>query len=211
MPLRMSVRPTASHTRTRSEPGSSSRQRRDHSRRQSRRHRSRYPHTGVASEFDLDRGLRQYGDAITSRRHQHLRKAIRRGPKIPPPDQTRRHVGLTRHLAHYRTGPECRRHNRLLLLDAPPPTPLWTSQYLDACHRTVSCIGANTGVAPLRNHTTSNPQMKGALRRRGTKRLGVSRKSLPPRKRGTRWDQVLFVLVAYRLLAPGSEWRLHRK
>jgi hypothetical protein len=37
-----------------------------------------------------------------------------------------------------------------------------------------------------------------------TKRLGVSRK-------GTRWDQVLFVLVAYRLLAPGSEWRLHRE
>jgi hypothetical protein len=36
------------------------------------------------------------------------------------------------------------------------------------------------------------------------KRLGVSRK-------GTRWDKVLFVLVAYRLLAPGSEWRLHRE
>jgi hypothetical protein len=26
-----------------------------------------------------------------------------------------------------------------------------------------------------------------------------------------RWDQILFVRVAYRLLAPGSEWRLHRK
>src|ERR1700687_1195654 len=37
-----------------------------------------------------------------------------------------------------------------------------------------------------------------------SKRLGVSRK-------GTRWGQVLFVLVAYRLLAPGSEWRLHRE
>src|SRR5258708_32522135 len=35
-------------------------------------------------------------------------------------------------------------------------------------------------------------------------RLGMSRK-------GTRWDQVLFVLVAYRLLAPGSEWRLRRE
>jgi transposase len=32
---------------------------------------------------------------------------------------------------------------------------------------------------------------------------------LPSRKR-TRWDQVLLVLVAYRLLSPGSEWRLHR-
>ncbi len=37
-----------------------------------------------------------------------------------------------------------------------------------------------------------------------SKRLGVSRK-------GTHWDRVLFVLVAYRLLAPGSEWRLHRE
>ena len=35
-------------------------------------------------------------------------------------------------------------------------------------------------------------------------RLAASRK-------GTRWDAVLFVLVAYRLLAPGSEWRLHRQ
>jgi transposase len=30
-------------------------------------------------------------------------------------------------------------------------------------------------------------------------------------RKGTRWDEVLFVLVAYRLLAPGSEWRLHRE
>jgi len=30
-------------------------------------------------------------------------------------------------------------------------------------------------------------------------------------RKGTHWDQVLFVLVAYRLLAPGSEWRLHRE
>jgi hypothetical protein len=46
------------------------------------------------------------------------------------------------------------------------------------------------------------------------KRLGSSRK-------GTRWDQVLLVLAAYRLLAPrvkpvgwrptGSEWQLHRE
>ena len=33
---------------------------------------------------------------------------------------------------------------------------------------------------------------------------------LPANRKGTRWDQELFVLVAYRLLAPGSEWRLHR-
>src|SRR5271165_3313859 len=37
-----------------------------------------------------------------------------------------------------------------------------------------------------------------------SERLAASRK-------GTRWDQILIVLVAYRLLAPGSEWRLHRE
>src|SRR6202048_342927 len=34
---------------------------------------------------------------------------------------------------------------------------------------------------------------------------------LSRRRKGTRWDQVLLVLVAYRLIAPGSEWRLHRE
>jgi hypothetical protein len=29
-------------------------------------------------------------------------------------------------------------------------------------------------------------------------------------RKGTRFDQVLLVLVVYRLLSPGSEWRLHR-
>jgi hypothetical protein len=34
---------------------------------------------------------------------------------------------------------------------------------------------------------------------------------LSPSRKGTRWDQVLVVLVAYRLITPGSEWRLHRQ
>ena len=34
---------------------------------------------------------------------------------------------------------------------------------------------------------------------------------LPLSRKGTRWDQVLTVLVVYRLLSPGSEWRLHRE
>ena len=34
---------------------------------------------------------------------------------------------------------------------------------------------------------------------------------LAPSRKGTRWDRVLFVLAAYRLIAPGSEWRLHRQ
>lgn len=44
-------------------------------------------------------------------------------------------------------------------------------------------------------------------------RLGLAEfwaQRLPSSRKGTRWDQVLLVLVAYRLLSPGSEWRLHR-
>lgn len=33
---------------------------------------------------------------------------------------------------------------------------------------------------------------------------------LPPSREGTLWAQVLQTLVAYRLIDPGSEWRLHR-
>jgi transposase len=43
-----------------------------------------------------------------------------------------------------------------------------------------------------------------ALDRFWAERLDASRKR-------TRWHQVLLLLVAYRLLAPGSEWRLHRQ
>jgi transposase len=34
---------------------------------------------------------------------------------------------------------------------------------------------------------------------------------LPPIRKGTRWDEVLQILVVYGLLSPGSEWRLHRE
>ena len=34
---------------------------------------------------------------------------------------------------------------------------------------------------------------------------------LPPSRQGTRWLNVLKTLVAYRLVDPGSEWRLHRQ
>jgi hypothetical protein len=34
---------------------------------------------------------------------------------------------------------------------------------------------------------------------------------LPPSRKGTRWDQILQVLATYRLIAPGSEWKLHRE
>jgi hypothetical protein len=44
--------------------------------------------------------------------------------------------------------------------------------------------------------------------------LGLDRfwaERLPPGRKGTRWDLILQTLVAYRLIAPGSEWRLHRE
>lgn len=34
---------------------------------------------------------------------------------------------------------------------------------------------------------------------------------LPINRKGTRWDQILQVLLSYRLIAPGSEWKLHRE
>jgi hypothetical protein len=34
---------------------------------------------------------------------------------------------------------------------------------------------------------------------------------LAPSRKGTRWDLMLQTLVCYRLLDPGSEWRLHRQ
>ena len=36
------------------------------------------------------------------------------------------------------------------------------------------------------------------------------RDRLPPSREGTRWDLVLQTLALYRLIDPGSEWRLHR-
>ena len=39
---------------------------------------------------------------------------------------------------------------------------------------------------------------------------GFWRERLRASRKGTRFDQVLLVLVVYRLLSPGSEWRLHR-
>jgi hypothetical protein len=37
------------------------------------------------------------------------------------------------------------------------------------------------------------------------------REKLPPSREGTRWDLVATTLAVYRLLDPGSEWRLHRE
>ena len=46
------------------------------------------------------------------------------------------------------------------------------------------------------------------------KQLGLDTfwlEKLPPGRQGARWDQILQTLVLYRLIDPGSEWRLHRQ
>jgi transposase len=40
---------------------------------------------------------------------------------------------------------------------------------------------------------------------------GFFAERLPPGRKGTRWDLVLQTLCTYRLIDPGSEWRLHRQ
>jgi len=40
---------------------------------------------------------------------------------------------------------------------------------------------------------------------------GFWAQKLPPNRKGTRWDLVLQTLITYRLLDPGSEWKLHRQ
>ena len=40
---------------------------------------------------------------------------------------------------------------------------------------------------------------------------GFWAKRLPPSRKGTRWDLILQTLCTYRLIDPGSEWRLHRQ
>ncbi len=45
------------------------------------------------------------------------------------------------------------------------------------------------------------------------KQLGLDEfwaKRLPPSRKGTRWDLIVQALSCYRLIDPGSEWRLHR-
>ena len=37
------------------------------------------------------------------------------------------------------------------------------------------------------------------------------RRCLPPSREGTSWQHILQTLVCYRLIDPGSEWRLHRQ
>jgi hypothetical protein len=68
----------------------------------------------------------------------------------------------------------------------------------------------------LRDLTVRRPRQWGAcwLACRLWAELGLHTfwaEHLPPSRKGTRWDLILTALTAYRLLDPGSEWRLHRE
>jgi hypothetical protein len=54
-------------------------------------------------------------------------------------------------------------------------------------------------------------QREGLVADESTVHVKLSHMRLAPSRKGTRWDEVLLILVVYRLLSPGSEWRLHRE
>jgi hypothetical protein len=68
----------------------------------------------------------------------------------------------------------------------------------------------------LEEYRLSRPRQYGACWLAGERwrQLGLDQfwaDKLPPSREGTDWAKLLEVSVAYRLIAPGSEWRLHRQ
>jgi len=95
--------------------------------------------------------------------------------------------------------------------DAPRTVALFPEDRIDDCAMDTSVVRLR--LSQLRLH---NPRVWGScwLALKLWECLELDRfwlQRLPRSRKGTRWDQVLFVLVAYRLLSPGSEWRLHRQ
>jgi hypothetical protein len=78
-------------------------------------------------------------------------------------------------------------------------------------------VAPDTSVVQLRlsDMRLCRPRQWGACWLAGQlwRELGLDRfwaDRLPPSRKGTQWGQILQVLVSYRLIAPGSEWKLHR-
>src|ERR1700736_6270446 len=86
---------------------------------------------------------------------------------------------------HGERSPRCR---ALRASKAPSPNPSWGT--------------VTRSVQGVKRHAIGTPDRhrKGTPHRRWDRLVPVANRRVP--------DQVLFVLVAYRLLAPGSEWRL---
>ncbi|MFQ5592449.1 MAG: IS1634 family transposase [Phycisphaerae bacterium] len=95
--------------------------------------------------------------------------------------------------------------------DAPRTVALFPEDRIDECAQDPSVVRLR--VSQLR---LCQPRVWGScwLALKMWERLELDRfwsRRLARSRKGTRWEQVLFVLVAYRLLSPGSEWRLHRQ
>ena len=73
-------------------------------------------------------------------------------------------------------------------------------------------IAPDTSVVQLRlsDMRLCRPRQWGACWLAGQLWRELEADRLPPSRKGTQWDQVPQVLVSYRLIAPGSEWKLHR-
>jgi hypothetical protein len=90
--------------------------------------------------------------------------------------------------------------------DAPRTVALFPEDRIDECALDTSVVRLRLSQLRL-----CQPRQWGAcwLALKLWERLGLERfwlQRLPRSRKGTRWDQVLLVLVAYRLLSPGSEW-----
>src|SRR3954451_21448539 len=77
-------------------------------------------------------------------------------------------------------------------------------------------VGAATVQLRLSDLRLCRPRQWGACWLAGQlwRELQVDRfwaERLPRSRKNTRWDEILQILVCYRLIAPGSEWRLHRE
>jgi hypothetical protein len=71
---------------------------------------------------------------------------------------------------------------------------------------------AGTGsVRQEKNKTLGRHQGRGSRQWRELELDGFWGGRLPPSRKGTRCDRVPLLLATHRLLAPGSEWRLHRE
>ena len=179
----MSVWPTASQTRTPKGPGSSPRQRFDHSRRQSGRDRSRDAHAGLPRKLDLDRRCRRAPGVISGRRDQNLSETMA-DPKLSPPaiNLARANLCPTSDVRDYRARRQALRNNRSFLPSAPTPPPFWACYDLNPRHRTVPNTSANT-ISCTSAYQPNPPQLgKAAIT------AGLPTR-LPPRKRrGCGWE-----------------------
>lgn len=95
--------------------------------------------------------------------------------------------------------------------DGPRSVELFPDDRLDECTAGAAVVGLRLSGLRL-----CRPRVWGScwLVLKLWERLGLDEfwsQRLARSRKGSRWDQVLFVLVAYRLLSPGSEWRLYRQ